>query len=169
MIFLYMKKALFQRIFFSISFLFLTAIVWNMGPDIYKAYQADQYIETSCTIHKNEWIQKGDGYSLALEYSYQHDQQSFTGTRYMWGLKFFENQNRQGAKDFVKKVAVGSQHSCFIDPKNPSDSVIYKGLAYEKYEIWVVIIFFLLFGWGFFVSWFYPKEAEEIFIPSDPS
>lgn len=165
----YFKKAIFQRIFFTIGFGFLAAMAFRMLPILINAQRSFGYEHSECTMTKIDWINHGDAQKLVLEYTYNYQGQSYTSRHYMWGLDIFENQKRQGASEFSKRVSVGQRHGCFIDPNNPNNAVINPGSAFKTYELWVMAGFFLLFGWGFLISWVYPKEAEKIFVPADPS
>lgn len=134
-----------------------------------KAQQSFNYQHSECIITKIEWVSRSDDQKLDLEYTYSFQGQTFKVTNYVWGLNLFSNQNRMGAQEFFKRAKVGEPHGCFFDTKDPQNSVINVGLAVKNYELWILVLFLLLFGWGFFLSWFFPKYAEETFVSSDPS
>ena len=165
----FLKKALYQRIFFSLGFLFLLALAAKSAPSILNAQSSYRYVKSSCKVLKNEFVEKSDNKKLELQYTYQFEQETYFGTEYIFGLNMFSNQNRKGANIFVNRAIPGTEHGCYVDPSNPKKSVINQGSAFETYELWTLLIFMLLSGWGFLISWFYPAIAEKFFIPADPS
>lgn len=155
-------KALGQRIFFAI----FLAIAGFGGTPVVLSYAEGtasyRYDEITCEIVRNEWRKKQDGdYVLDLEYTYEVKGRAYTGTRYQWGLDDLANQRKRDMRGFVKRYPPGKKIACYVNPRQPAQSVIETGSRHPWYHA-VLLTALMGFGfWGFFTALFYPDWAEK--------
>lgn len=108
----------FCTMFFGIGSFFLWMIAIQPMLQI---QAAKSWVETPCTITKSV-VKGSDTYSVQIEYEYKFDGQQYWGDRY----DFIEmsTSGRTSKERIVANYKEGSVKTCFVDPKNPSDSVI---------------------------------------------
>ncbi|HCS22640.1 MAG TPA: hypothetical protein DIW20_02730 [Rhodospirillaceae bacterium] len=155
-------KALGQRIFFTI----FLAIAGLGGLPVILSYAEGlasyRYAEVSCEILRNKWIKKQDGdYKLDLEYRYEVGGEVYTGTRYLSGLDNLSNQRLRDIRRPVKQLQPGAKAYCYVNPRNPAQSVVERGSVHPWHHAVLLGMLLLVGLWGFLTAFFMPDWAEE--------
>ncbi len=111
----------FSSMFFGMGSLFLWMIA--LQPALH-VWEAGSWVETPCTITKSN-VEGNDSYRVAIEYNFTIDGKVYTGDKY----DFFDMSTggRTSKERIVAKYKEGSQQVCFVDPDDPSKSVIHRG------------------------------------------
>ena len=105
-----------------------------------KAVDADNWIETHCTISKSEirtWKpspNSGLTHELDIVYHYSIDGKEYTSKQ------FRRTAMRSGHKEKVRKAMgqfpAGSEATCFVNPDNPSEAILKKDTKAVGYTVW---------------------------------
>lgn len=112
-------------------------------------YQAQSWAETPCTIVSSEVeVHAGDGdtYSIEIKYDYTFDGRPHRGERYhfMYGAS---SSGRKGKQAVVDRYPRGLQTTCYVDPDDPSQAVLNRGLTADLW--WGLFSLpFLAVGYG---------------------
>lgn len=111
---------------------------------------AQRWVETPCTIVSSEIEvhdgDDGDTYSIEIKYDYEYDGRPYRGERYhfMYGMS---SSGRSGKQEVVKRYPVGLQTTCYVDPNDPSEAVLNRGLTADLW--WGLFSLpFLAVGYG---------------------
>ncbi|MDP7107833.1 MAG: DUF3592 domain-containing protein, partial [Roseibacillus sp.] len=85
--------------------------------------------ETECTIVESRIAQRKIGsdvemeYNSAVLYGYSYEGKAYTSERYsLRGAPWSSSETR--AEWRVARFAVGTAHSCYVDPEDPSSAVL---------------------------------------------
>ncbi len=108
----------FSSMFFGMGSLFLWMIA--LQPAL-KIWDAATWVETPCTITKSE-VEGDESYKVVVEYDYEISGKQHSGNQY----NFFSMST--GGRTSKERIAAqykeGTQHACFVNPSEPTESVI---------------------------------------------
>lgn len=135
---------LFFTIFFAVGFLG----VWFMSlQPMAKVLDARNWIATPCTITMSQVVSTsgakgGTTYRVDIHYSYDYQGQSHQGSRY----KFVSGSTSgmAGKQQIVSQYPVGSQQTCYVNPNDPTESVINRGLTADVWFGMIPMVFCLI-------------------------
>lgn len=119
-----------------------------LGP-LLNVYRARSWVETPCTITSSR-VERHDGddgdtFSIEIAYDYTFRRQPYGGDRYHFMIG--SSSGYKGKKAVVDAHPVGLQTVCYVDPLNPSEAVIERGLTLDM--LWgLFCVPFLAFGFG---------------------
>ena len=109
----------------GLGFLFVICI-----RPAWKSLEARSWVEVPCVIQSSEVGSHRDSdgttYSVKIRFKYWYDDVEYESDRYQF-LKM-SSSGRKGKAAIVKKYPPGAETVCFVDPDNPEDAVIYRGL-----------------------------------------
>lgn len=97
-----------------------------------KVVKALSWEEVPCTILDSEVASHSDSdgttYSVEVRYSYQVDWVEYTSNRYefMGG----SSSGYEGKAEVVERYPPGSQATCWVDPEDPTEAVLYRGFTW---------------------------------------
>ena len=102
-------------------FLFLTVY------PLIQIYRASDWIEIPCVVTHSEVevhpsSEGGPTYSIDIRYRFSFDGEDYEGTRYNFSVGSSSGRERKAA--VVREHPVGSDQICYVDPKNPAESVL---------------------------------------------
>ena len=118
----------FFALFFAIGTLVFYFLTWR---PLLGVLSAREWTPTSCTIissrvqsHRSD---DGTTYRVDILYSYEFDGREHRSNRYhfMGG----SSSGRQGKAAIVRQYPAGSKRTCFVDPHNPNEAVLERGLT----------------------------------------
>lgn len=93
---------------------------------------ARNWVETPCKITSSQVAvhngDDGDTYSIEIRFEYTYDGRQFSGDRYHF-MEGFSSGGRSGKQAIVDQYPVGAQRTCFVDPGDPSQAVIQRGMT----------------------------------------
>ena len=108
--------------------------------------RAHSWIETPCHITSStlEVNSSSDGttYRVAITYEYEFAGHNYRGDRY--DFSFGSSSGRDGKQEAVRSYPAGSDRMCFVNPGEPTESVLNRNL--DWYMLWG------LFGLPFFAA-----------------
>ena len=110
---------------------------------VLKYRAAQRWSETTCTIALYNVSKGHRGYVYDLTYRYSVSGKGYESKQY----DLFYDLNT-GKAEFGKSHPRGSQVTCYVDPGNPQDAVLYRGVSQIPLVIWLfpAIIFLIWAG-----------------------
>jgi Protein of unknown function (DUF3592) len=113
----------------------------TLGVLKYRA--AQKWSEATCTITSYEVSKGHRGYVFNLTYRYSVGGQWYESRQY----DLFYELNT-GKAEFGKRHPRGAQVPCYVNPDNPQDAVLYRGVSQIPFAIWLfpAIIFIIWAG-----------------------
>lgn len=161
------KGRIFLRLFFAFFFVIGSVVTYVtlIGP-LLGVYAARDWITTPCTIVSSnvESHSDSDGttYSVAITYRYQVRGTTYTSDRYSFVTG--SSSGRSGKAAVVAKYPAGSDARCYVDPDDPSEAVIQRGLtagmAFGAIPLVFVIIGLLGFIFAGRMTGYRPRVAD---------
>lgn len=142
---------LFGLLFFGAGSFFC----WIMGiSPIVKSLGSSDWLETSCIIESSqvESHRSSDGttYSIEISFSYSIDRRSHTSDTYSFDS--INSSGREGKAKVVARYPTGSEHTCWVNPDDTTQAVIYRGIPKIVFftipfsSIFMIIGFMALLG-----------------------
>jgi hypothetical protein len=136
--------------FFALFFMIGTVVFYFMTlRPLFGVLAARDWMPTSCTIissrvqsHRSD---DGTTYQVDILYSYEFDGREHRSNRYhfMGG----SSSGRKGKAAIVNQYPAGSWQTCFVNPRNPSEAVLERGLTRDMW-FGVIPAVFMLIGVG---------------------
>jgi len=122
-------------------------MVWHISG----CWAAQSWLEQPCTIVRAELKRSGGGkggptFSVEADYQYEFGNQPFTGNR-VWfgsGSDNIGNFHQRVYDELNDHRLQGRPFRCFVDPNNPSSSVLYRDVRIEM--LLFEALFALIFG-----------------------
>jgi hypothetical protein len=129
---------------------FMGVISWLvLSPVVSLAIQAQKWSETPCRIEESKLTRayrKGTGGRgsprLHLVYSYNVGGKDYLSKRYAIMDGFLTGEF--GINSVLKRHPVGTETRCYVNPENPSESLLHRGFRMFMLLPVVPLLFFLL-------------------------
>ena len=123
--------------------LFLLGFPLLITLAVLKYRAAQKWSETTCTIASYDVRQGHRGYVFDLTYEYSVGGQWYESQQY----DLFYDLNT-GKAEFGRRHLRGAHVTCYVDPGNPRDAVLYRGVSQIPLVIWLfpAIVFLLWAG-----------------------
>ncbi|MBV8879238.1 MAG: DUF3592 domain-containing protein, partial [Planctomycetaceae bacterium] len=158
------KGKFFLGCFFSVFMLFglgmSAAFLWP----IVNILQAGNWRQTPCTIltskvERHSGSKGGSTYSIAVTYEYFVDEQRHVGARY----KFMSGSSSgyDGKKAIVDRLSPGTQTYCYVNRRDPDDSVIERGFTADILLGGIPLIFAVIGAAGFYGVFVHKKKLPK--------
>jgi hypothetical protein len=120
--------------------------------------EAQKWSETTCTIVSYQVSKGRRGYVFDLTYRYSVGWRRYESKRY----DLFYDLNT-GKAEFGRQHPGGSQVTCYVNPENPQDAVLYRGVGQIPLAIWLFpAIVFLV--WAGVLGYLILSLVEKYFI-----
>ena len=134
----------------------LVTFFFTIRP-IWSSLAASNWKSVPCTIlssrvHENRGdSDSGPTYLIEMEYRYEIDGKFYQGDRY--NFVSFSSSGRTAKQKVVKQHPVGAERTCYVDPKDPSRSVINPSITLSMF-IGLFGLIFIVVGLGgiFFIN-----------------
>ncbi|WP_437228082.1 DUF3592 domain-containing protein [Planctomicrobium sp. SH661] len=109
-------------VFFSLFLMAGAFLIWiaTLQPLI-RMVEAQSWQAVPCTIVSSEVV-GNDTYLIEIHYDYEVDGRPFTGNRYSFFTK--KTSGKAAKEKVVEQYPPGLNTTCYVDPANPSDSVL---------------------------------------------
>lgn len=106
-----------------------------------------QILASSVATHSGD---DGATYSVEVTYRYEVDDVEYTGDRY----RFLggSSSGRKGKQKVVDSLPPGSTTTCWVNPDDPADAVLDRGLSWEYAFALLPLVFVLLGGVGLILA-----------------
>jgi len=99
--------------------------------------------EVPCTVISAKLASKSDSngatYEIEVQYRYVFDSVPYSGDRY--GFSKGSSSSRGWRQKAVSKLQPGSTASCWVNPANPSEAVLHRGLTPDAWFVFLPLIF----------------------------
>ena len=153
----------------------------GVGSTLWSWLSAQQWEEVPAKIIEAELVSnsgsKSTTYSVKASYKYDYKGTSYTGTRvsFSTGSDNIGDFHQRTSAELIEHRDSGEPFHCFVDPSDPSKSVLYRDLRYGP--LLMLGVFGLVFGGvGIGIMWFgifgrgREKRREEIskLYPTEP-
>lgn len=108
----------------------------------------------------------GATYSVEVRYRYEVDGRSFQGRRY----RFLggSSSGHEGKQKVVDALPPGSTATCWVDPDDPEQSVLDRGLSWEYLFALLPLVFVALGAGGLWVAWESRRRKRAKARPIEP-
>jgi uncharacterized protein DUF3592 len=117
-----------------------------------KVYRARAWRETPCVILSSA-VEEDRGesgvYRILITYGYEVAGRSYSSSRYDFSTG--ATAGFRGKRTVVNRLAPGKTTVCYVNPTDPTDSVIKRGITWDIL-FWGVFAAILLITFGFFVQ-----------------
>jgi hypothetical protein len=114
-----------------------------------RVYRARAWLETPCVILSSA-VEEDRGesgvYRVLVTYMYEVAGRSYSSSRYDFSTG--ATCGFLGKKRVVRRLAPGMRAVCYVNPTDPSDSVIKRGITWDML-FWGVFALILLITFGF--------------------
>lgn len=137
-------------VFFSIFLIIGLSLGWKLFIDpIIKIIQSQTWVETACTIISSEVAEKDDSdettYKVDIKYKYKFNDVAYESKQYNFINTY--SSGRKSKVKVVKEYPPNKTTVCYVNPDNPTQAVIYRGLEADFIYI-IVPMLFVLVGAG---------------------
>lgn len=137
--------------FFAIFLLFGLGFLAFFVIPAAKVVAARAWRETPCTILESRVATHSDSdgddtYSVEVRYAYTYDGREHRSDRFrfMGG----SSSGYAGKEAVVRRLSPGTRTVCYVDPANPADAVLDRGLSLEYLFALIPLVFVLIGGGG---------------------
>ncbi|MEM9414317.1 MAG: DUF3592 domain-containing protein [Planctomycetota bacterium] len=120
----------FGLVFFLVG---LGTLIWMTVIPLSKVVEARGWQPVPCTVVSSQVATRTDSdgdktYAIELRYRYEFNGQSYTSDRRSFGISG-SSSGYKGKKRFVDAHPPGHAMTCYVDPADPRDAVLDKGLG----------------------------------------
>lgn len=151
----FVVRLFFGRLFFVPFFLAGVWIVYGtcLQPAI-RVMGARNWVAVPCvvkssTVETSHDDEDGNTYDIEIRFAYDYEGTRHHGDRYKF-LKLWSS-GRRSKQEVVDRYPVGSTQTCYVNPANPSESVLNRGATWDMLLMGLFGLPFLAIGgWGLF-------------------
>ncbi len=101
-------------------------------------WEAVPCVITTSVVRESVTSDRARYWSLALRFEYSWKDQTFSGEQ----SAVAGTKRKQEAQQHKKQFSVGTEHTCYVNPGDPSQSVIER----DERPLWLVLLFVLVVG-----------------------
>jgi len=127
-------------------FLAEAAVTYFVGArPLIKIIRASSWNPTPCVVTASTVASSSDGdtFRPEIHYSYVVDDKRYEGTRYSFAVGY--SSGRSSKQAVVDENPVGKNTTCYVNPGEPSESILYRGFTWDM--LWGLFgVPFLLVG-----------------------
>jgi hypothetical protein len=116
-------------LFFAVFALAGLAFSSFFAVGAWKSVRALSWRETPCTLLASSVRSHGDTFSVAVRYAYALDGRAYTGERFNFLSGSSSAHDSKAA--WVAAHPAGSRMTCWVNPADPNDAVLQRGLTWE--------------------------------------
>lgn len=142
--------------FFSVFLIAGLGVLWLMliGPAI-KAWNAREWVPTSCEVVSSrvETHPSDEGeptYSVEVLYRYRVEGREYHSDRYHFHTG--STSGYEAKARVVERLPAGTRFTCYVDPGDPAEAVIERGLGNESWFSLFALIFVAVGAGGMFFA-----------------
>lgn len=125
-----------------------TALYFVLIQPLQRSLEAQNWVEAQCTITES-FLESSEGnngstYRPAVRYTYEYREQNYSGSRF--GFSDMYTSGHDSQKSRLGPYPVGAQVPCYVNPHQPTDSVIERDLDSSTLIPGLVVSIFPLIG-----------------------
>ena len=136
-------------IIFGLVFATIGAVVCAaiLGPVLVGAVRSRNWVARPCVILTRELEQtsgnsdSGPAYRVKVRYRYEWNDHDYIGDRYGWSGVY---SGRAGNQKILNRLPLGAETTCYMNPANPAESVLKRGLGWEVAFGLIPLVFVLV-------------------------
>lgn len=141
----------FALLFFSLFFLAGSAFMYFVFVrPVTKSIASGGWPTVPCEIVRSEVDSHSDSdgttYSIEIEFRYRYQDRVYTGGRYEF--MDMNSSGRSGKQRVVSNYPVGSEAMCYVNPDDPQEAVLHRGLSNNMWFALIPLVFMLVGGGG---------------------
>ncbi|HBC86564.1 MAG TPA: hypothetical protein DCZ94_06380 [Lentisphaeria bacterium] len=135
-----------------------------------KILDAEKWDKTPCRIISSSVGshsgRNGATYSVDIMYSYEVDGREYRSSQYNFMLGS-SSSGREGKKEIVNRYPAGSISTCYVNPEDPSDSVLNRNLSWEFLFALIPVAFIIVGALGVYYTLKKRRKASAEFAEYD--
>ena len=165
------KGKFFLGCFFTFFMLFGLGMSAMFLWPIVEISQAKNWRPTPCTILESKVEShrgsKSTTYNVAVRYEYFVDDRRYEGTRY----KFMSGSSsgQDDKQEIVDRLSPGTKATCYVNRRDPADSVIERGFTGDIFLGCIPLVFALIGAGGLFGVFVFKKKMTPGARPGIPA
>lgn len=127
---------------------------------LWRTASAQAWSQVPCVVERSELLRfegdDGPTYRIDILYRYEIEGQSYGSNRYSFS-SFGSSSGQTGKQKTISQYPVGKQTTCYVDPADPTQAVLHRGLSLANLwglfpipfaAVGLGVIYFTLFGKG---------------------
>lgn len=124
----------------------MLALALLIGPVLLGAVRSRNWVARPCVIVASQVdvhsSNKGSTYRVKARYRYEWDDREYAGDRYNWSTAY--TAGRSGKQEIVDRLRPGTETTCFLNPANPAESVLNRGLGWDAAFGLIPLVFVII-------------------------
>ncbi len=151
------QKPIVVYFIFGAVLLFLFGISAIFLKSFWMVYKAQDWVPVTCVIQSAEVERveasdsdSSDTFKIKVSYAYHYNGNDYQSTRY--GFLGGSSSGSSGKQETVDKLNQAGTVICFVNPDDPSEAVIERGLTWEFAFVLIPFVFILIFGSVFYLA-----------------
>jgi Protein of unknown function (DUF3592) len=138
---------IFLVLFFGVFLLMGSFFAWMffLRP-VSRVLGAMHWQETTCVILSSEVVGSGDAYRAEMTFRYEVNGIDYTGDAYSFST--VSSSGRVGKQKIVDTHAPGAETTCYVNPADPEQAVVYRGTTRDMWFGTFTLVFPLIGAGG---------------------
>ena len=138
---------------YLVAFSFLSAILYFFSiVPLRRVRRAKQWREVPCVIVSSsveEDATESGVYRVLVTYEFEAGDHAYVATRYSFAVG--ATAGYRGKRAVVARLAPGTRTVCYVNPANPGDAVLERGVTWDM--VFVGVLMVVMLGAFFFFAW----------------
>jgi hypothetical protein len=138
---------------YLVAFSFLSAIFYFFSiVPLRRVRRAKQWREIPCVILSSSVEEDATDsglYRVLVTYEFEAGDRAYVATRYSFAVG--ATAGYRGKRAVVARLAPGTRTVCYVNPANPGDAVLERGVTWDM--VFVGVLMVVMLGAFFFFAW----------------
>jgi hypothetical protein len=138
---------------YLVAFSFLSAILYFLSiAPLRRVRRAKLWRETLCVILSSsleEDATESGLYRVLVSYRFEADGREYVASRYSFAVG--ATAGRRGKRAIVARLVPGTRAVCYVNPANPGDAVLERGVTWDM--VFVGVLMVVMLSVFFFFAW----------------
>jgi len=143
---------------FGVMFLFL------VGREGYRTIQTWHWLTVPCVIESSSVISRSNGYQFQIAYHYDIAATRYHSTHF--ATTTTSSSDYASQQRLAMQYPAGAAAHCFVNPDNPSDSIIRQGDLWILAFALIPLLFVAIGGGGIYAVWFLTPPSGLSVVPT---
>jgi hypothetical protein len=148
--------SLFGLVFGSMGMAFMVLVLGGVRNTL----QQRSWIPESCVIEASDVRDDGEDYSFTVQYRYNNEGRTFTGTRYRSGDEYrFDSVAEK--QQLLSTYAPGTNARCHVNPKDPAQALLERNTSIlPGLGAALFVSIFVIIGYGMVIAAWWPRHPQ---------
>jgi uncharacterized protein DUF3592 len=138
---------------YLVAFSFLSALLYffSIAP-LRRVRRAKQWREIPCVILSSSVEEDATDsglYRVLVTYRFEAGDRAYVATRYSFAVG--ATAGYRGKRTVVARLPPGTRTVCYVNPANPGDAVLERGVTWDM--VFVSVLMVVMLGAFFFFAW----------------